>query len=251
MKNNKYRIVIIILLLFSKSMFAHDLSAPSWRGEDGTTFQHFGFDCNDNPASPEIINNPFGISVANIVLGSVAEGWLEDLPGLGTQTGIWGLGSAGTITVNVTTGFENTGQQEVWVQLTYLEDPWWETPQLQITDANLIKVEPLIEVENVGMGSVWYLRQSKWLVDQGTSIIEIVVTSDIMGGYIDQIVVDTRTVSSVCIVNCDDLDKFSDQWLMSGDNLDADFNDSNTVDFFDYSILANQWFKNCPDDWPF
>jgi len=251
MKNNKYRIAIVILLLCSNSIFAHDLASPSWRGEDGTTFQHFRFDCNDNPASPELINNVLGIADANVVLGPVAEGWLEDLPGFGTQTGIWGLGSAGTITINVTTGFENTGPQEVWVQLTYLDDPWWETPQLQITDANLINVEPLIEVENVGMSSVWYLRQSKWLVDQGKGNIEIVITSDIAGGYIDQVVVDTRTVSSVCIVNFDDLANFADQWLMSGDNLDADFDDSKTVNFLDYNTLANQWFKNCPVDWPF
>jgi hypothetical protein len=250
MKYNKFLIAVLFMLLSANSIFAHDLAAPAWRGNDGTTFQHFTFDSNDNPASPELIKNIFGNADANIILGPIAEGWIESIPGFGTQNGIWGLGSAGTITVNVTTGFHTTGPQEIWVQMTYLDDPWWNPAQLNISDANLIEQSPLIEVEDVGLGTYWYLQQTKWLIDQGKSNIEIIITSDIAGGYIDQVVIDTRTVNPVCIVNYNDLEQFATQWLMSGDNLAADFDDSKTVDFRDYNTLANQWFKFCPVDWP-
>jgi len=39
---------------------ADDLIPPCWRGRPGTTFQHWRFDTNTNPASPELVNNPNG-----------------------------------------------------------------------------------------------------------------------------------------------------------------------------------------------
>ncbi len=51
---------------------------------------------------------------------------------------------------------------------------------------------------------------------------------------------------------CDygDLQQFSQQWLMQGSGLKADFNNNGTVDFNDYCTLASYWFEYCPATWP-
>jgi len=55
---------------------------------------------------------------------------------------------------------------------------------------------------------------------------------------------------TTCIVDFDDLQKFCQQWLQTGPGLIADLDGSNSVDFIDYSILANEWFDYCPIGWP-
>jgi hypothetical protein len=53
-----------------------------------------------------------------------------------------------------------------------------------------------------------------------------------------------------CKVNFTDLGNFVDDWLISGPGLPGDLDDSNDVDFVDYSMFAELWLTFCPDDWP-
>ncbi len=53
-----------------------------------------------------------------------------------------------------------------------------------------------------------------------------------------------------CKVSLDDLANFVNSWLETGFGIPADFDDSNDVDFGDYSILADYWRDYCPDSWP-
>lgn len=53
-----------------------------------------------------------------------------------------------------------------------------------------------------------------------------------------------------CKVKFEDLGSFVDDWLETGSYIPADLDDSNDVDFIDYSILAGYWLDYCPDDWP-
>ncbi len=55
---------------------------------------------------------------------------------------------------------------------------------------------------------------------------------------------------SGCIVGLDDLAAFTAQWLASGPELEADFDDSGEVNLVDYSELASYWMQWCPNDWP-
>ena len=58
-----------------------------------------------------------------------------------------------------------------------------------------------------------------------------------------------------CVVDLVDLQKFTSQWLDSGE-VEANFDwevypqPDNRVDLHDYSYLANYWMSWCPDDWP-
>ena len=53
-----------------------------------------------------------------------------------------------------------------------------------------------------------------------------------------------------CKVKFADLGSFVEDWLQTGAGLPGDLDDSNDVDFLDYSILASYWLTFCPDDWP-
>lgn len=53
-----------------------------------------------------------------------------------------------------------------------------------------------------------------------------------------------------CIVDFDDLQRFCQQWLMTGVEVSGDLDKNKTVDFVDYSIFAEQWLDECPFAWP-
>lgn len=53
-----------------------------------------------------------------------------------------------------------------------------------------------------------------------------------------------------CVVDYYDLGLLCDYWLDSGSGLLADLNDSNDVDFADYSVVADLWLQLCPAGWP-
>ncbi len=53
----------------------------------------------------------------------------------------------------------------------------------------------------------------------------------------------------LCIVDFDDLGRFCEYWLDTGAGIAADLDDSNNVDFVDYSIFSDYWRYYCPADW--
>jgi hypothetical protein len=52
-----------------------------------------------------------------------------------------------------------------------------------------------------------------------------------------------------CVVDIDDLRRLCDIWLATGPDLIGDFDDSNDVDFKDYSTVAEFWLELCPIGW--
>lgn len=53
-----------------------------------------------------------------------------------------------------------------------------------------------------------------------------------------------------CVVNLTDLLVLADMWLNAQEGLPADIDQSGTVDFADFSEMANWWYDTCPADWP-
>jgi hypothetical protein len=60
--------------------------------------------------------------------------------------------------------------------------------------------------------------------------------------------VKTSWVTS-CVVDLVDLADFCTQWLDSGSGLEADLVENGSVDFADYSYLAEWWLRHCPPGW--
>ena len=182
--------------------FADDLIVPPWRGNDGTTYQEWRFDTNENPAFPEDVENPYGNPSAEITVGDFGEGWFHELPGLGSKTGFWDIGgSGGSIAAGIPVGADlvqaiitsdsdrgsvidqvvvdtacpealligpsspeprQIPYAEVWVQVTYFVDIT-QPPGVEVPDGEYLGGETII-VEEVQTGGVWELNQSMWRV---------------------------------------------------------------------------------------
>ena len=170
---------------------ADDVIAPTWRGEGGTTYQEWRFDTGANPSAPEVATNPYGKPEASVVVGLFGSGWIDQLEGMGTKTGYWDLGGAGTITLDIPNSPVANPYKDIWVQVTYYEDIS-QAPTVDIAGATRLGGETRL-AEHVDTGGDWFVDQSMWRIQPNPSSESIVLTSDPdWGGVIDQVVVDTR-----------------------------------------------------------
>jgi len=178
-----------------RSALGADLLPPAWRGGQGTTYQSWSFNADANPASPESINNPYGQPVADIAVGQFGSGWLQQLPGMGTQTGYWDIGGTGGRIVIVLGPLPRPlAYHQVWVQVTYFTDIT-QPPIVNVDSASVFGGQTVL-VEHVPSGGDWYLEQSLWHIEPPQRHGEpVVLTSEPMwGALVDQIVVDTDSV---------------------------------------------------------
>jgi hypothetical protein len=227
--------------------YAHDLVQPEWRGQDGTTYQEWRFDHNDNPAGPEVIINSYGTASASITIGAFGTGWLDYFPQIGTQQGYWDLGAAGSIVIDIDNQSRRFAYKEIWVQVTYFQDITL-PPSISVPGATHVGGQAGLLVEDAGYGAKWLLDQSTWRIESSPSHEQVIVTSSSSGSLIDQIVIDTSCRG--CVVYFDDLANLSAQWLAQGVGLEADLNGDKEVNFGDYAILAASWLGQCPPGWP-
>jgi hypothetical protein len=170
---------------------AHDVFPPAWRGLDGTTYQEWQFGSKANPAAPDVINNSYGSAIASITVGAFGEGWMDN-PGLGTQTGMWDLGSSGQIVLNIDNRRISAGFGDISIQVTYYGG-LFVAPTVAVPGAQFISSQTVL-VESDGVLGAWYLGQSIWHIEPNPFSEQIIVTSDSFGGMVDQIVVDTICV---------------------------------------------------------
>ena len=242
------KLTVVLLLAGAAMVLGHDFAGPAWRTEDGTTYQHWTFDSNANPAPPEAINNTHGQAAAIITVGEYGEGWLEDL-GFTEQTGIWDIGGAdGNIVLSIANHPGPLESVDVWLQVTFYKFTGIsEGPIINVVGAQFISGEfHMIEEDLWAPGNGWLLQQSLWRIEGG-ALGPILLAGSPFGTRIDQIVVDVKSVSTtVCIIDFDDLADFCDEWLNEGDGLAADLNNSGTVDGIDFSMFAKNWFQPCP-----
>jgi len=237
--------LLVLFMLCAMTASAHDRFPPVWRGQEGTTYQHWRFDTDDNPAVPEIINNPYGQAAAVVTVGNLGEGWIYDL-GLGTQTGMWDMGGlGGRMVIDVDNRSLAQTWLELWVQIVYYE-AISVAPAMDIPGAQRISSQTIL-IENDGALGGWYLDQSVWRMGSNPTHAQIVLVSNpSWGSLVDQVVVDTVSVPAGCIVDMDDLARFCGQWLQTGPGIEFDLNDDSRVDFKDFNIFAQNWLGVCP-----
>jgi hypothetical protein len=237
---------------------AGDLFPPEWRGQPGSTYQSWTFGTNQNPAS---LANHFGLASAAITVGPYGIGWRSSLPGLGTQTGFWDLGSTGgKIEILIDNWSEGLDRKEVWVQVTCFKDITSEPttavdvpghPECVVTFLG----SQTALVEHVSTGGDWLLLQSKWHVEPSCVQERIVVNTDRWGSIIDEVVVDT-IIFLTCDVNRDgsvdvvDLLYLVDAFgSVAGDaNYDprCDFYPDESIDVIDLLYLVDNFGRSIP-----
>jgi len=174
---------------------ADDLYPPAWRGTGGTTFQEWTFSSVKNPAAPENVSNPYGDPTATVIVGDSGLGWVgeDEIGTYGTKTGVWDLGAYGSLTLDIPNRPAAGGYKDIWVQVTYLYDPF-DPPIITVDGAEYLGGESQV-VEELPMFGTWICAQSKWRITPNPNSEVVRITgSDPMGSVIDQVVVDTKCV---------------------------------------------------------
>lgn len=110
------KIVICFLVICSIAGFA---SAGMWwtRGVDGSTYQQWTFDDADNPAAPEVDQNPYGDASASI---TVTPGGITPVaewrPGFQGHLGVW-IGDTAVVELLLPNNPLANDYKEVWVEV--------------------------------------------------------------------------------------------------------------------------------------
>ena len=100
---------------------AFGLGAMQTNGATLTTVTYaWGFATSATPVAPDSAGG--GNAQAIVVPGSLAVGWMDSSPILGSAQGIWDLGQAGTVTLNNPEGFGGAvGAQLITVKVTQFQ----------------------------------------------------------------------------------------------------------------------------------
>ena len=189
--------IAFLFLIISAAVPAYlagdDLLPPAWRGEPGTTFQQWTFDDDDNPAVPELIDNPYGSALAEITVWGF--GWC----GLYSRQGLWTDFDLIHLTVDDT--FGDVGSKLVLVQVTYFSDGGIVKPPLVSVDNGAFVSETAVDLESYGTGR-WYLRQEVWSISPFFNVDVIDITpSTSPTAVVDQVVVDTIYIGPPRIIS--------------------------------------------------
>ena len=104
----------IALTVLCVPALADDLVPPSWRGQQGTTFQMWEFSTPSNPAVPEVVDNINGTPMA-VIFGEppLTQWWAEDRGRLG----VWEISEM--IELQIPNFPEPNPYKEIWIQVTY------------------------------------------------------------------------------------------------------------------------------------
>lgn len=191
MRLTRMQVAVVLACLAVAGLAQAAVVVPSWRGDAGSTYQEWLFGDDSNAASPDTAANPYGTASASVTVGEFGSGWLDQLPGLGTQTGYWDIGGeGGQIVIDVPNVPAAMPVKEIWVQTVSFVDLTQE-PLVDVPGAELLDTDEQI-FENVTTGGRWYLLLTKWQVAPSVSSEQVVITSDPMwGAIVERVVVDT------------------------------------------------------------
>ena len=164
------------------------LAVPSlgWtRGDAGSTFQAWTFNDMDNPAAPEIDENPYGTAEATI-----NGGWAATFMG---RTGVWGNHPQPLeISLYIPNREVRSPWKEIWLQIAY-KGVINELSIVPIPDGDSVE---LIYQDTVLVDStnLWYNATYAWHIEPNPDAEIIFISATGTGGFIDYIEVDTMCI---------------------------------------------------------
>jgi hypothetical protein len=202
------RLILMAILLAGPSAWpvrAHDLLAPCWRGQPGSTHQAWGFGSNATNPVPEVSSNAFGAALAHVQPGAFASGWFNQLPTFGTnQSGYWDLGRTGTVTLTIPN--DPAAPAHSWkyvsVQVTQWRDGgiYNQYASVALAGATYLGGQRQL-VQSAGSSGGWWLDQTLWRLEPCPASETVVLTSAFNGSVIDHVVVDTVCATVACPPN--------------------------------------------------
>ena len=183
------------------ALAAADVTPPAWRGQPMSTYQAWDFNVGVDGSlaaiglPADIASNAYGAPSVDVVTGMWAAGWYWELPRFGNARGYWDMGDAGTITANVPNIALPAGStKEIWVQVgAYTDGGIFALPAVSLDGASLLSTD-LTVYENAPSFGTWAVQTTKWSMSPSPAGEQVVLTSAMMGGIIDSLVIDTIAV---------------------------------------------------------
>ena len=181
----------VFALVMCAVLAAPALAAPSlgWnRGDPGTTYQVWTFDDADNPALPEIDENPYGTATATIADNS--SGWAETFL---DHSGVWGNHPEPLeISLYIPNRQVRSPYKEIYLEIGYKGtvtevsvDPVPAGDSVDLTLQDTILVDPV---------NLWYKAIYTGRIYPNPDAETIFIGSTGTGGFVDYIAVDTICV---------------------------------------------------------
>lgn len=188
-------VLAALVVMAVTSVAQATVPAPSWRGSEGSTYQKWTFDTADNPVAPSSVSNPYGDPTASVTVGDLGSGWQPEIPGMGTQTGLWDLGSLGTISIDLPNRPLGLEFKEMWISVVCFED-MTAAPTVEVLCGGVISFlgEETYLVEEDPISGQWNAHLSKWRIEPNPNSEQVIITSDLFGSVIDQVEIDTICV---------------------------------------------------------
>ena len=172
-----------------------DVFVPCYRGEPGSTFQQWSFSNGADPASPELFNSP-GTPSADVTVGPLGTGWINEDPVFGCVQGFWDLGQNGSIDFLVANHAAAAGAYKyVRVQVVQYQDSfvYTTTASVSIDAATQVGTPEIQILENTLLG-MWVSEVTVWRLESCPAGETVSVSVGNLGGLIDQVVIDTVCV---------------------------------------------------------
>jgi len=185
--------LVAVALLVAPAALADDLNPPDWRGDPGSTFQHWTFDMPPaDPAliPPDIVDNPYGDPLIVDAYSDNGE-WLEMFEG---RQGVWH--AWWDFWIDLPNDPEPRPWKDILVQFTYYyDDPTgWDNGRPVIDDVFVTEgVYDIGLIDEFELGGNWYYSQWYIRIEPNPDFESLHVIADDAYSelYFDQIVVDT------------------------------------------------------------
>jgi len=180
---------VLFALMVSALLGGPVFAVPSlgWtRGDAGSTYQVWTFDDDDNPALPEIDENPYGTAVAGITGGH-----FDNFIG---RPGVWGnYPDALEVSLYIPNREVRSTWKEIWLQVGYKGG---------INELSVVPIPSGDSVELIHQDTVlvdpvnfWYEATYAWHIEPNPDAEEIFISAaGAGGGFIDYITVDTMCI---------------------------------------------------------
>jgi len=170
----------------------------SLRATDATSYQDWQFTNNANPAVPTVTTNSSGMASATMVVSGAGQGWLADLTGFGTQTGLWDLGfqnsnDFGRVILSIPVPVGGSNHTDLKLRLVQLVDG--------IYPGNLTFSLPgatnigrtVVEALPGPLGGNWVEDEFRWRLAPSPEQVSLSITGAVFGPVLDRIRVDTTS----------------------------------------------------------
>lgn len=194
--------LLLMLLAVAVPMF---VVGPAWatpwwnRGDPGSTHQAWAFVGSDNPATPEVEGNPYGIALATISTGDFEPDpqWYDNL--LGRQ-GVWHAESTVEILLEIPNQAVSNPEKEIYLEIDFLG----ELSNFAAYPVPFGGVVELISQEIEIVDTNWKKLTALWRVEPNPDLEFLCYSFSGIGGVgVDYVIVDTICVPeplTICLL---------------------------------------------------